>query len=181
MKPRKRIDEWSGRKQKSCIKMAGAHPKTVFSRWMGREMVLKYTETDNVLETISFQRQFPNRNIYYCRRPCSNLNHTGHTVIELIVIVHYCLSARCPLIRKLFLKPFDCFQNITGFCILQHHKYPFINPFIYLEMWSGMCTNHQSFCYIRLFQFLVSLILKHWNNHRILDYVTCVNIPLLKW
>ena len=24
----------------------------------------------------------------------------------------------CPLIRKLPLKPSDCFQNITGFCIL---------------------------------------------------------------
>ena len=111
-----------------------------------------------------------------------NLNNTGHTVIEIIVFVHNCLSAPCPLIRILFLKPFDCFQNITGFCILKNHKY----PFIYWEMWSGMCTNHQSwsssaFCSIRLFQFLISLILKHWNNYRILDYVTCVIIPLLKW
>ena len=83
-------------------------------------MILKYTETGiNVLETIrGFQRQFPNRNVYYCWRPCSNLNNTGHTVIEIIVFVHNCLSARCPLIQKLFLKPLNCFQNITGFCIL---------------------------------------------------------------
>ena len=47
---------------------------------MGGEMPLKYTETGNVLETITrFQRQFPNRNFYYCRRPCSNLSHTGQT------------------------------------------------------------------------------------------------------
>ena len=138
-------------------------------------MVLKYTETGNTLETTRrFQRQFPNRNVYYCQRPCSNWNHTGHTVIEIIVIVHYCLSTRCPLIRKLFLKPSE---HYTGFCILENYKY----PFIYFEMWSGMCTNHQSFsssafCFIRLFQFLVSLILKHWNNYRIPDYETCVII-----
>ena len=62
---------------------------TVFSIMSG-EMVLKYTETGNhgnALETIGrFQRQFPNRNVYFCRGSCSNLNHTGHT---------YC---NCPLL-----------------------------------------------------------------------------------
>ena len=68
---------------------------------------------------------------------------------------------------------FWLFPENTGFCMLKKHKY----PFIYWEMWSGMCTNHQScsssaFCSIRLFQALVSLILKYWNNYRILDHVT---------
>ena len=58
---------------------------------MDGEMVIKYTETGNVLESIRrFQRQFPNRTVYYCWRFCSNLNHTD----ILIVIMHYCLSAR---------------------------------------------------------------------------------------
>ena len=95
--------------------MACAHPRPQFSvdEWV--LMVLKYTETDSILKTIRrFQKQFPNRNVRYYRRSCPNLNHTAHA----IVIVHYCLSVQCPLIRKLPLKPDDCFQNNTGFCIL---------------------------------------------------------------
>ena len=62
-----------------CTKMASAHPRPHFSVDERVFMVLKYTETGNVLETIRrFQRQFPNRNVHYCRS-CSNLNHTGHT------------------------------------------------------------------------------------------------------
>ena len=50
-------------------KMAGAHPKPQFSVDECGEMVLKCTETGNVLETIRrFQKQFPNRNVHYCRR-----------------------------------------------------------------------------------------------------------------
>ena len=88
MKPRTGTDDWSTRKQKNCSKMAGAHPKTtVFSRWMWGNGFKIYTETGNVLETIRrFQRQFLNRNVHYCRRSCSKLNHTGHT---------YCI---CPLL-----------------------------------------------------------------------------------
>ena len=54
---------------------------TVFSRWMGGKMVFKlYSKTGNILETIRrFQRQFPNINVHYCQRSCSNLNHTGQT------------------------------------------------------------------------------------------------------
>ena len=150
---------------------------TVFSKWMSGEMVLKYTETGNVLERIRFQSQFPNRNVYYCRRPCQNLNHTGHT---------YC---NCPLLfvctvssdSETVFKTFWLFPENTGFCMLKKHKY----PFIYWEMWSGMCTNHQScsssaFCSIRLFQALVSLILKYWNNYRILDYVTLCDHPFVE-
>ena len=43
-------------------------------------------------------------------------------------------------------------------------------------------VRSSAFCSIRLFQFLVSLILKqwnsHWNSYRILEYATCVIIPL---
>ena len=57
---------------------------TVFNRLC---LFLKYTETGNVLKTIRrFQRQFPYRNVHYCRHSCSNFNHTGHT---------YC---NCPLL-----------------------------------------------------------------------------------
>ena len=60
---------------------------TVFSIDERVFMVLKYTETGNVLGTIRrFQWQFPNRNVHYCRRSCPNLNHIGHT---------YC---NCPLL-----------------------------------------------------------------------------------
>ena len=63
------------------------------------EMILKYTETSNVLETIRrFQRQFPNRNVHYCRRSCSNLNHTGCTYCKwplLFVCTVSCDSETC--------------------------------------------------------------------------------------
>ena len=77
---RKRIDKWSGRKQNNCTKTAGAHPRQQFSvNGWGKGLKI-YTEISNVLETIRmFQKQFSNRNVYFCPRPCSNLNHTGHT------------------------------------------------------------------------------------------------------
>ena len=44
------------------MKMAGAHPRPQFSVDERMFMVLNYTETENVLETITmFQRQFPNQ------------------------------------------------------------------------------------------------------------------------
>ena len=51
MKPITGTDEWS-RKQKTCTKMVGAHPRPHFSvdEWVF--MVLNYTETGNVLEPI---------------------------------------------------------------------------------------------------------------------------------
>ena len=45
-----------------------------------------------------------------------------YTYWTIVVIVHYFLSARCSLIQKLPLKSSDCFQNITGFCILENQK-----------------------------------------------------------
>ena len=56
-------------KAKNCTKMAGAHPKPQFSVDERVFMVLEYTETDKVLETIRrFQRQFPNQRTP-CRKP----------------------------------------------------------------------------------------------------------------
>ena len=46
--------------QKNCTKMAGAHPRQQLSVNERVFIVLKYTETGNVLETIRFQKQFPN-------------------------------------------------------------------------------------------------------------------------
>ena len=122
--------------------------QTIFSRWMGGEMVLKCTETSNhgnALETISrrFQRQFPNRKVYNCRRFCSNLD-------ILIVFVRYFLSARCPLIRKLLLKPSDCFQNITGFCILSE-------PCIPVHLLRNVVWDVQQTSVVQFFCFLLHL------------------------
>ena len=64
MKPRTGTDEWN-RKQKNCMKMAGAHLRPQFSVDDRVFMVLKYTETGNFLKTIRFERQFPN-----LRTPC---------------------------------------------------------------------------------------------------------------
>ena len=97
---------------------------TVFSRWTG-VYGLKHTETGNVLET-GFQRQFPNRNVHYCRRSCSNLNHTGHNAVHGHTYYNCPLLYVCLVIRKLPLKPSDCFQNITGFWIVWNHKHLFI-------------------------------------------------------
>ena len=107
MKPRTGTDEWN-RKQKNCTKIAYAHPRPQFS----------------VDERVVMARGYGfkvNRN-----RLCSGNNqkvakavseHTGKftfvdvpvqtlTILDiLIVIVHYCLSAQCLLIRKLPLKP----------------------------------------------------------------------------
>ena len=65
----------------------GWHPRPQFSVDERVFMVLKYTETVNVLETIRrLKRQFRKRNVHCCRRSCSNVNHTGYT---------YC---KCPLL-----------------------------------------------------------------------------------
>ena len=53
--------------EKNCTKIIGAHSRPHFSEDEQVFMVLKYTKTGNVLETIrSFQRQFPNQ-----RTPCT--------------------------------------------------------------------------------------------------------------
>ena len=56
----------------------------------------------------------------------------------LIVIVHYCLSARCPLIWKLSLEPSDIFQNITALFI----KITRTHPFMYWKLWSVTFNVH---------------------------------------
>ena len=62
--------------------MAGAHSRPQFSvdEWVF--MVLKYTETSNVLETVMFQRQFPNQ-----RTPCRQTKMDNYNKY-----VHYGLS-----------------------------------------------------------------------------------------
>ena len=65
MKPRTGTDKWS-RKQKNCTKIVAAHPRPHFPADERVFMILKYTETSNVLEAIKrFQRQLPNQ-----RTPC---------------------------------------------------------------------------------------------------------------
>ena len=85
MKPITGTDEWS-RKQKNCtkiMKMAGAHSRPQFSVDERVFMVLKYTETSNVLETVRrFQRQFPNQ-----RTPCRQTKMDNYNKY-----VHYGLS-----------------------------------------------------------------------------------------
>ena len=65
MKTRSRTDEWSRRTVRRWL----VHiPDHIFSEDERAFMVLKYTETGNVLETIKrFQRQFPNQRTS-CRR-----------------------------------------------------------------------------------------------------------------
>ena len=68
-------------------------------------------------------------------------------------------------VRKLPLKPTDCFQNITAL------RYYTLEPFSTHSSTENCglgCDVHQpssysssAFCSIRLFQFLVSLIVKH--------------------
>ena len=85
MKPITGTDEWS-RKQKNCtkiMKMAGAHSRPQFSVDERVFMVLRYTDTGNVLETVRrFQRQFPNQ-----RTPCRQAMMDNYNKY-----VHYGLS-----------------------------------------------------------------------------------------
>ena len=65
MKPKTGTDKWS-RKQKNSTKIGAAHPRPHFPVDERVFMMLKYTETTNVLEAIKrFQRQLPNQ-----RTPC---------------------------------------------------------------------------------------------------------------
>ena len=74
MKPRTVTDKWS-RKQKNCTKIVAAHPSSHFPVDERVFMVLKYTETSNVLETIRrFQRQFPNQRTPYRETIMDNYN-----------------------------------------------------------------------------------------------------------
>ena len=128
-------------------------------------MVLMYTETGNVLETIRrFQKQFLKRNVYYCRRTCSNLNHTGH--YYYIIIIHYYYTLLSWSLLFVCMVSSDSETAFETFWLFpEHYRFLYFKyPSIYWEMWSRMCTNHQScsssaFCSILQFQFLVSLSL----------------------
>ena len=91
-----------------CSEMAGAHPRPHDERVF---MVLKYTETGNVLETIRrFQRRLPNRNVHYCRF-CSNLDNTGHT---------YC---NCPLLFVCMVSTDSETAFETFWLFPEHHRF----------------------------------------------------------
>ena len=105
----------------------------------------------------------------------------------LVVIVHYCLSAWCPLIWELPpLKSPDCPGLIVSRTLLVsvYFKTRTRTPFHLLKTVVQECTSFRAcsssaFYSIRLFQFLFSLILKHLKL-QILHYVTCVIIPLFE-
>ena len=105
------------------------------------------------------------------------------TILDiLIVIVHYCLSAQCLLIRKLPLKSFARTLPVSVY-------FKTINTCSSSEKCGMECTptifvKFSAFCSIRLFHFIVSVIVKHQNrlnSYRVLDYVTRVIIPLFIW
>ena len=84
----------------------------------GYFLFLKYTETGNVLETIRrFRKQFPNQRTPYGQTIMDNYNKC----VQYGLSVKSWKSAVVDVsVSKLPLKP-DCFQNITGFCILLNH------------------------------------------------------------
>ena len=126
-----------------------------------------------------WRRQFPNRNVQDCRRSCSIFNHTGHTYCKLlsfIVCLHGVLFfgnwnlliiSRTLPVSVYFKTMYTCSSTEKINVVWDVHQ---------LSSYSS-----SAFCSIRQFQFLVSLIVKHWNSYKILDYVTCVIMPLFKW
>ena len=154
--------------------------KTTFpSRWMCIFMVLKCTETGNVLETIKrFQRQFPNQRTPSIQTIMDNYNK----------FVQYGLS----LNRNVGNSGRSCSETaFETFCLFPEHDRftlkPFSHPFIYRKLWSGMWCAPAIFV-----QFFCSLLYssvpvlgftyrKALEYYRILDYVTRVIIPLFKW
>ena len=129
--------------QKNCTKMVGAHSRSHFSEDKHDTckrvfMVLKYTDTGNVLETTRrFQRQFPNQ-----RTPCRQTimdNYNKHVQYGLCLNRHVGKSGSSCLGTAF--ETFWLFPNITGLYIhlyFKNHKH----PFIYWKLWSGMCTSH---------------------------------------
>ena len=104
VKPRTWADEWS-RKQETCAKMAGAHPRPQFSveerMFMVRICVLVRGCASSTLLTIpilAWVRAVLGRALL----PTFLFKLKPYWTY-LIVIVHHCLSAKCPLIPKLHL------------------------------------------------------------------------------
>ena len=125
------------------------------------------------------QRQFPNRNVHYCQRCCSNLNHTGHTYHAYCnyCSLSYCLSARVlwfgnclwnPLIvsRTLPVSVYLGGQFIFRKCGLECAPTIFVQFFYFLL---------HSFA--PLFSFTYRKTLEQVLDF---DYVTRVIIPLIK-
>ena len=111
-KPRTGTDEWRQKAEELYEDGSfGANPWLHFSVDKRVFMVLKYTETGNVLETIrKFQRQFPNQTTPCRQTIMDNYNKYAQYGLSLNRNVGH---SGFP-VRKLPLKPFDWFQNITG-------------------------------------------------------------------
>ena len=123
-------------------------------------MVLKYTGTGNVLGIMKrFQRHFPES------EDTMQTNNNGQ--LKQVCPVWFKFEQERKQISgrscsETALKPSDCFQNITDFCILKKHKH----PFIYWKLWWWMCTSHLLTVLLLsvpfICQFWVSLIVKHY-------------------
>ena len=169
--------------RKNCTKIVAAHPRPHFTVDERVFMVLKYTETGNLLETIRrFQRQFPNE-----RTPCrqtvmDNYNKFVQYGFSLNKNVgnsgHFCPQTA--------FETFWLFPEYYRFTVPYTLK-PFSHPFIYWKLWSGMWCAPAIF--VQFFCFLLHLSVlilgftyrKELEHYRILDYVKRVIIPLFKW
>ena len=121
-----------------CTKMASAHPRPHFSVDERVFKVLKYTETGNVLQTIRrFQRQFPNRNVHYCRS-CLNLNHTEHTYCNCSLLFVCMVSTDSETAFETFWLFPEHYRFLYSLNFEINHKH----LFIFRKMWSGMYTTH---------------------------------------
>ena len=133
--------KWNRRmeqKAENLTKMVGgAHSRPHFSEDERVFMVLKYTETGNVLaEGFKGSSRI--------RRHCADKQLWTITIsMSSMAKVWTGTSAKVDFpVQKLPLQPSDCFQNITGFCIIfetipSGHSH----PFIYWKLWSGMCVS----------------------------------------
>ena len=157
MKTRVGTGEWS-RKQNNCTKMVGAHPRPHFSVDERVFMVLKYTETGNVLETITrFQRQFLNQRTT-CRQTIMD-NYNKY--------VQYGLS----LNRDVGNSGRSCLEiALETWLFPEHYRFLYtLRPFSHIHLLKTVVWDvhkpssysSSAFCSIRLFQSLVSLIIKH--------------------
>ena len=136
MKPKSGTDEWS-RKQKNCTKIVVAHPRPHFPVDERVFMVLKYTETGNVLETIRrFQMQFPNQ-----RTQCRQIIINNYNKL-----VQYGLS----LNRNVGNSGRSCSETAlqTFWLFPEHYRFTVyfktIFPPIHLlrTLWDVVCTSH---------------------------------------
>ena len=144
------------------MKMAGAHPRPQFSVDERVFMVLNYTETENVLEIITrFQRQFPNQ-----RTPCrqtmmDNYNKYVQYGLSLNRIVGDSGRPRIARIQA------NMVRRALEAHLLTKTQFLTINTPVHLlktvvwdvhqpSSWSSYSSS--AFCFIRLFQFLLSLL-----------------------